>query len=202
MTRLKLVIYFVTVICTLFVVAIYLFHFHGGFSNQSTDWSNFGNYFNGLLSPLLAIVNIIILIELTIAISNIDRNRTKAEIQSQTNLLLIQMRRQSIETFCQIMNNYFDNRYIKEDRGKSDSVVSDYLQRFIDIDLKYFDFGDSGLVKNKISHLKTAISIIHGDIETKYQINEEKYHTAFKLKDEIISDLQENALGLLKLLKI
>jgi len=198
MTRFKLVIYLVTVICTLFVVAIYLYHFHDGFSSQSIDWSNFGDYLSGVLSPMLAIINIIILIELTIAISNIDKTRTNAEIQAQTNMLLIQMRRQSIESFCQVLNNYFDNKYIKEDRGKYDSRVSDYLQRFLDIDYKYFDFGNTELVKNKICHLKTVISIIHSDIELKNQLNTEQYHTALRLKDEIISDLQANALELLK----
>ncbi|MBO4613032.1 MAG: hypothetical protein J5671_07695 [Bacteroidaceae bacterium] len=197
MSRFKLIIYVVTALCTLFTIAVYLYHFHDGFSNQLNDWSNFGNFFNGVLSPVLAIINIIILIELTIAISNIDKTRTNAEIQAQTNLLLVQMRRQSIESFCQVMNNYFDNKYIKEDRGKLNSFVSDYLQRFLDIDYKYFFF-ENELVKNKICHLKTLINIIHNDMEIKHLLNEEKYLMAFELKYEIICALQANAIELLK----
>ena len=58
------------------VFGIYFCMFHGDLSDDSYIWSNFGNYINGFLTPLLTIINIIVFIELTIAISNIEEHRS------------------------------------------------------------------------------------------------------------------------------
>ena len=99
MKRFKVFIYLAIALCTSLVVGFYFWNFHGDFSCQVKDWSDFGTYISGLLMPLLAIINIVILVELTIAISMINENRSKAEVKAQKDLLLIQLRRQAIETF-------------------------------------------------------------------------------------------------------
>lgn len=197
MKRFKLFIYIAIVLCSFFVIGFYFIHFHGDLSCQQKDWSDFGTYVNGLLTPLLAIINIVVLVELTIAISKIDNNRSREEIKAQKDLLLIQMRRQSIESFCLVMNQYFDNHSLKEDRGKVTSFASDYLKRFIDTDYKYFDFGQSEIVKHNICSLKLAIDIVHHDIETGKGLNSEKYLHALTIKDKIINDLQANVLDVI-----
>jgi hypothetical protein len=193
----KMLTYIATALCTFLVVGLYLHQFHGELSNQLKDWSDFGTYVGGLLTPLLAIINIVVLVELTIAISKINENRSKAEINAQKDLLLIQMRRRSIESFCQVMNQYFDNKYLKEDRGKVVSFASEYLKRFLDTDFKYFDFGESDIVRRKISSLKLAIDMVHSDIEISQSFNSEKYLQALSLKDEIVNDLQANVLDVI-----
>ena len=197
MKRFKIFIYSAIALCTSLVIGFYFWHFHGDFSCQAKDWSDFGTYINGLLMPLLTIINIVILVELTIAISKINENRSKAEVKAQKDLLLIQLRRQAIETFYQVMNQYFDNKYLKEDRGKVMSYASEYLKRFLDTDFKYFDFGKSDIVRRKVRSLQLAIDMVHSDIEMGQCFNKEKYLRALSLKDEIIADLQSNVLAVI-----
>jgi hypothetical protein len=161
------------------------------------DWSDFGNYFTGLLSPLLAIINIVVLVELTIAVSDADKSRTRAEIKAQKDLLLLQMRRQSIESFSQIMNHYFNNKYLEEDTKRVVAHVSEYLQTFIKTDFQYFDFGENtNIVKHKIDSLKLYIDIVHDGIVNRRELDNDKYLKIFELRDEIVQALQLNALEL------
>lgn len=197
MKRFIIFIYSAIALCTFIVVGLYFWHFHGDFSCLAKDWSDFGTYINGLLMPLLTIINIVILVELTIAISKINENRSKAEVKAQKDLLLIQLRRQAIDTFYLVMNRYFDNKYLKEDRGKVTSYASEYLKRFLDTDFKYFDFGKSDIVRRKVCSLQLAIDRIHLDIEMSQGFNKEKYMHALSLKDEIIADLQSNVLAVI-----
>lgn len=197
MKQFKITIYLAIALCTTLVIGFYFWNFHGDFSCQAKDWSDFGTYINGLLMPLLAIINIVILVELTIAISRINENRSKAEVKAQKDLLLIQLKRQAIESFCQVMNQYFDNKYLKEDRGKVRSYASEYLKRFLDTDFNYFDFGKSDIVRRKVRSLQLAIDIVHTNIEMNQGLNEEKYLHALSLKDEIIADLQSNVIAVI-----
>jgi hypothetical protein len=176
MKRFKIIIYLAIALCTTLVIGFYFGNFHGDFSCQAKDWSDFGTYINGLLMPLLAIINIVILVELTIAISRINENRSKAEVKAQKDLLLIQLKRQAIESFCQVMNQYFDNKYLKEDRGKVRSYASEYLKRFLDTDFNYFDFGKSDIVRRKVRSLQLAIDIVHTNIEMNQGLNEENIY--------------------------
>lgn len=197
MKKLKKYIYGTIIICLLLVVFLYLGHFHNGLSNQMRDWSDFGNYFTGLLSPLLAIINIVVLVELTIAVSDADKSRTRAEIKAQKDLLLLQMRRQSIESFSQIMNHYFNNKYLEEDTKRVVAHVSEYLQTFIKTDFQYFDFGENtNIVKHKIDSLKLYIDIVHDGIVNRRELDNDKYLKIFELRDEIVQALQLNALEL------
>ena len=197
MEKLKKYIYGAIFICSIMVVFLYLGYFHNGFSNQSHDWSDFGNYFTGFLSPLLAIINIVVLVELTIAVSKADKSRTNAEIMAQKDLLLIQMRRQSIDSFSQVMNQYFNNKYLEEDTKRVVAYVSEYLQQFLNTDFYYFDFGENtNIVKRKISSLKLNIDIVHDSLVNRRELDHDKYLKIFELRDEILQVLQLNALEL------
>lgn len=199
MKKLKKYIYGTIIICLILVVFLYLGHFHDGLSNQMSDWSDFGNYFTGLLSPLLTIINIVVLVELTIAVSDADKSRTSAGIKAQKDLLLLQMRRQSIESFSQIMNHYFNNKYLEEDTKRVVAHVSEYLETFIKTDFQYFDFGEkTNIVKRKIEWLKLNIDIVHDGIVNRRELDHEKFLKIFALREELLQDLQLNALELVK----
>lgn len=199
MKKMKKYIYGTIIVCLILVMFLYLGHFHNGLSNQMHDWSDFGNYFTGLLSPLLTIINIVVLVELTIAVSDADKSRTSAEIKAQKNLLLLQMRRQSIESFSQIMSHYFNNKYMEEDTKRVVAHVSEYLQTFIKTDFQYFEFGENtNIVIHKIYSLKLNIDIVHDGIVNRRELDHDKYLKIFELKDEILQDLQLNALELVK----
>lgn len=199
MEKYKKYIYGSIIICLTVVVLLYLSCFHDGFSNKIHDWSDFGNYFTGFLSPLLAIINIVVLVELTIAVSNIDKTRTNAEIKAQKDLLLLQMRRQSIESFSQVMNHYFNNKFLEEDTKRVVAHVSEYLETFLKTDFQYFDFGENtNSVRHKLQSLKNKIDIVHDGIVHASNIDHDMYIRSFELSDEILHLLQNNALELVK----
>lgn len=65
------------------LVLLYFRFFHYGFSNDSNSWSNFGDYFNGVLSPILTAVNIYVFIRLTSTISKIEDNRANRALEQE-----------------------------------------------------------------------------------------------------------------------
>jgi len=199
MKRFKILTYIATALCAFWVIGFYLYHFHDSLSSQLQDWSNFGTYVNGVLSPLLAIINIIVLVELTIAVSKADKSRTSAEIKAQKDLLLLQMRRQSIESFSQVMNHYFNNKFLEEDTKRVVAHVSEYLETFLKTDFQYFDFGENtNSVRHKLQSLKNKIDIVHDGIVHASKIDHDMYIRSFELSDEILHLLQNNALELVK----
>ena len=80
--RIKIVCFVATFIAVI-MVAPYFILFHYGFSNDSSAWSNFGDYINGILTPILTTVNIYVFIRLTSKISEIEDNRTNEAIQQE-----------------------------------------------------------------------------------------------------------------------
>jgi len=59
--RIRIVCLVATLIAII-MVAPYFILFHYGFSNDSSAWSNFGDYINGILTPILTAVNIYVFI--------------------------------------------------------------------------------------------------------------------------------------------
>lgn len=76
-TKRKYIYYAAIALVIALTFGIYFFTFHGSISDDSNVWSNFGNYINGLLTPLLTIINIAVFIELTIAISQLEEQRSE-----------------------------------------------------------------------------------------------------------------------------
>lgn len=56
------------------VVGAYIANFYGGsISRNSSDWNNFGSYINGLMAPFLMFMNIIVLLNIKNAVSEIGK---------------------------------------------------------------------------------------------------------------------------------
>ena len=193
MKRLKYCLYTLLFVSTSIILLVYFCNFNNGFSNQASDWGNFGNYLSGVLS----IINIVILIQLTISVSNADQYRTKAEIRAQKELLLIQIRKQSIESFYLVMNSYLNNKYMEEDNNKVVAYASEYLTQFLDTDFHYFDFGaNQERIRIEICALKNNIDIEHNNRTQLHKTDRERFMKIFCQKDKIINELQLNALEL------
>ena len=69
-------VYIITAIIFAGIAAAYFFQFHNGFSQSPADWGTFADYIGGLISPLLALLNIIVFIDLT---KSIEQNRLAIE---------------------------------------------------------------------------------------------------------------------------
>ena len=63
-------VYILTLMVLVGVLIAYFYQFHNGLSQSPSDWGNFADYICGLLTPLLALLNIIVFIDLTKSIEN------------------------------------------------------------------------------------------------------------------------------------
>jgi hypothetical protein len=65
--RIRYWIILLLAISVMFVVAFYFLKFHmRSITDNPTEWGNFGDYFNGMLSPIIGIINTVILIYIAI----------------------------------------------------------------------------------------------------------------------------------------
>lgn len=72
MNSYKTIIVFISI--SIFLAYLITFG-ENGISNKSSDWSNFASFFGGIINPLLAFVNILVLIKLTLSIEESNKNR-------------------------------------------------------------------------------------------------------------------------------
>lgn len=197
MRKSRYYIYIIIGIILVAVLSLYAIFYHDGISNNVNDWSAFGNYFSGFMMPFLTIANIVVFIELTIAISDYEAKRSVKEMEQQKSLLIMQFRRQSIESFYQHINHLFEEK--EKIKGNIEQMYADaivFLKKFIDIDIKYFDCEKAPFIEHKIRHLLTQLEIIYYDMTTKKQFNSDKFMRSFDIKNEIIDSLVSSTLNL------
>ncbi|WP_394665931.1 hypothetical protein [uncultured Chryseobacterium sp.] len=67
------------IFCITIVVGIYVYNLWGnGISDDPEQWGQFGDYFGGVLNPILTIFNLILVVYLTFKISYLEKNRNKS----------------------------------------------------------------------------------------------------------------------------
>ena len=67
-------IFWLVIIAFVLVVGAYVVNFHeGSISMNTSDWNNFGSYINGLMAPILMFINIIVLLNIKNAVSEIGK---------------------------------------------------------------------------------------------------------------------------------
>lgn len=72
-------------VCIFFIITVplsYYIHFHKfGLSNNPESWGQFGDFFGGVLNPIISLINLIILTYLSIRVVKIDEERNKWTLQ-------------------------------------------------------------------------------------------------------------------------
>lgn len=181
------IIIVVAIICCF---GIYLYMFNNGLSNNSNSWSNFGNYINGVLTPIFTAINIYVFVKLTIAISKLEEKRSEKELQHEKELLLMQFRKQEIETFVKQMNRIDDNPLdvttLKE--------VAFYLKSFQETGSKWFNVEKIG-VTNKIGLMWVYMSKIIDSLEYDNKYDTKTSMKIYDLKVEITNILMKATLN-------
>ena len=175
------------------VFGIYFSMFNGNLSDDSYIWSNFGNYINGFLTPLLTIINIVVFIELTIAISNIEEQRSEKALKNERQLLLMQLRKQEIDTFVKQTDRILEGK-TKEEKIESLQQVADYLTSFNETGFKWFNIEDNDNTKFKISHLAVCLRTLQYDLEGNLSSQKDIFTKIYDKKAEITNALVEATL--------
>ena len=206
-------------VCIVFVsicvIAFYLFVFHNGLSDDSSAWSNFGDYMNGVLTPILTAINIYVFIRLTSVISEIEDKRAnellkqeelrsekemqqaeahfERELKHEKELLLMQLRKQEIDTFVNQTNRIYDYSS-KEKRIQALQQVTDYLTSFTETGFKWFNIEDKNHTERRIGYLTVSLRTILFNLEENKETSEDIYNKVYDAKAEITNTLVEAAL--------
>lgn len=207
------------IIASAILLSFYFASFHSGFSNDSSAWSNFGDYCNGILTPILTAVNIYVFIRLTSKISEIESNRAQEilnqeknhydielkqserlfekEKEHQKELLLMQLRKQELDMFTKQMNRISgsspDDNYVN-----SLKQVADYVKSFSETSLKWFVDNDNP-IKFQVNSLWISLCRYIDDVENQKPFDEELFYKIYDTKNNVTNFLFETALGNLKL---
>jgi hypothetical protein len=88
-------------------IIIYGFHFHwNNLSNNTSDWGAFSDFVGGILNPIFSIFNILILIFLTIKVSNWDANREKESLEREYRLRNYELMYSALKDFGVIFSKF------------------------------------------------------------------------------------------------
>lgn len=187
----------VTICC----LGFYFYMFNNGLSNDSNSWSNFGDYVNGVLTPIFTVINIYVFIKLTTAISRLEEKRyensmeiedkrREKEIEHEKELLLMQFRKQEIETFVKQINR-IDNSPLDIVTLKE---VANYLKSFNDTGVKWFDIKKPEFT-NRVGLMRVKMRLLIDKLENDNTFDTDIYSIICDVKAEITNTLMEATLG-------
>lgn len=206
------------------LIVPYFVFFHYGFSNDSNSWSNFGDYFNGVLSPILTAVNIYVFIRLTTTISDIeskraqeaidqekirsdrelnqtkelfdkelehDKIRLEKEIENEKKLLLIQLRKQEIDSFLKVMNDIlvFEKQHDIDELAYPILRAYQYTESLLFTGVKIFGIEKNHNLISKIHHLSRNLDIMYNELNINKNIDQNIHLKIFEEKREILDAL-------------
>ena len=146
-------VYILTLMVLVGVLIAYFYQFHNGLSQSPSDWGNFADYICGLLTPLLALLNIIVFIDLTKSIENNRRTIERAkdseqelrhlrDVEHQKQMLIFQLRIEEVRRFDSVLENAFFSNADEYHGGMPCSLVKalSYIESFIRNKIDLFDF--------------------------------------------------------------
>lgn len=193
-TKRRYLYYVAIALVVAFTFGLYFYTFHGRISDDSYVWSNFGNYINGLLTPLLTIINIAVFIELTIAIYQLEEQRSEKALENEREVLLMQLRKQEIDTFIQQMNR-LNNYSSREEHIESVQQIWYYLQDFEKTGLKYFKFEEGVFADQLVRRLSISILQYKSDLDENKEWDRELFNKIYDTKAQLVNALVDSALN-------
>ena len=221
--RVKIACYIAISISVILIVPYFIF-FHYGFSNESNSWSNFGDYFNGVLSPILTAVNIYVFIRLTTTISNIESKRAQEaiaqeklhsareleqakelfdkelehdtirlerEIENERKLLLMQLRKQEIDSFLNVMNDIlvFEKQHDINELAYPILRAYKYTEFLSITGVKIFGIERDPKLRRLIRLLNNDLDILYNELKINKNIDTDIHIKIFEEKTEILDAL-------------
>lgn len=196
-------VYSIMALITIVMLLLYFFQFHEGLSQSQSDWGDFASFIAGILSPTLALMNIIVFIDLT---KSIERNRLIAdesketeikkrhydEIEHQKLMALFNLRVQTIQNLDLTLERTFLPT-INECRigapvtlVETISVLESFLRNKMDI----FDFHSKEeketFTQEIINGHKLISEIGHKMADIEYKVNNRDINSFLDFKAELI----------------
>lgn len=130
-------------------VLIYVLRFHRVLSSEHLTWSQFGDIFNGVISPIFAGINICIFWYLTKVVDLNNDERQDEMLKNEKTLLLMQFRKTEVDRLDEALYNVIanNNNFNKlVDRVFNAYIIASY---FYETKSAFFDIkDDSDLAKD------------------------------------------------------
>jgi uncharacterized membrane protein len=100
---------FVIVFCILLLITslgFFIFNFSDHpISDKIEYWAQFGDYFGGVLNPILALVNICVFVMLTITIQNLTDRNNKESLETSKRIALMTMKHEELRNLKASMDS-------------------------------------------------------------------------------------------------
>ena len=182
----------IIIIIFIFTTVPFFYNFHENLNGEISNWSAFGEYFNGVLTPFLTIINIIVFVKISKAISDIDERRSDKEKQFQKELILMQFRKQEIDELnetlkkslvLELKDNMLDATY-------PITYASTCLEEFLNTKLILFGLEEKDGLTQQIIHYHRLLQNLNSCFLQNKKIKRELTLDLLNTKNAIISGLQ------------
>jgi hypothetical protein len=169
-------------------------------SKDTSSWGAFGDYFGGVLNPIIGIINIAILINITFQISKIDGDRIKSELEIQKQIALFALKHDALKALKQILEK-FQPELVKSDENSALNIIlyRNEFNSYIDTYLYLFPFFEKESWKPLKDNMITLSEIADQRFIKKNDLDIENvlkpYLIEFNnLKGDFIKEVQEKIL--------
>lgn len=195
----KWLIGLIIILSSVVTIGFYLHIFNGELSNQSQDWSSFGSYVSGVLTPILTALNIWVFIKLTQAIADASTERErktdeeqekrhKQELDHQKKLLITQFRQAEITQLSNSLNKLNEGATLLEIRLNviNSSIIVD---AFANQKQKLFPLLHNREAYKGLIELHKSLSELNRKITAQEEIK--SIGAILKVKHKVVSELQK-----------
>jgi len=208
-----------------FLIVFWLFYvwqFHDGLSSDQSIWAEFGDFFNGVVSPIFAAINICIFWYLTKAVEEnnkkrqeeIDANedrRRQQDAEHQKAMYQMQFRIAEIDRLEEILRNVLAPENVNHNDGffsytHASTIASSYILNFVQTKLDLFGLKKSDKTARNLRKLNNILNDLCDNLNKAAaeeaflndkdidMSNLDKTYTEFlRLKGSIIADLHRIA---------
>jgi hypothetical protein len=103
-----LIFFWFSVIAFIGLVWAYLFTFSDGISSDMAKWGQTGDFFGGLLNPMIAILNLIVTAIIALQVNHLSNQQSDKQIKAQKEITLLQIRNEVFRDFRNQLNDKFN----------------------------------------------------------------------------------------------
>lgn len=104
-SKISLIVIGLCIILLIISVGLFIAKFSGNpISDKIESWAQFGDYFGGILNPILSLINICVFVILTITIQNITDRNNKASLETSKKIALMSMKHEELKHFKEVMD--------------------------------------------------------------------------------------------------
>ena len=104
----------------IFIAAFILKFRNHEISSNMEDWAQFGSYVGGIITPLLAIINICVFVILTLTIQQLTDKNNEATLETNKKIALMSMKHEELNNFKKVMDENL--QYWRDNLGEVDRI--------------------------------------------------------------------------------